>query len=343
MSLDDLEHHLPSRSFKTFDRASKHSQQLLDRTATAIADYMAANDLNPDDACFVVVGSVGRREALDASDLDLIPVLKTSEAHTQFESHDQTLRESLSAQLGVKVSKGDHLTKRVDIDTLTSPESIGGDIDDVNALTKRVLILTEGIQAGGRFTLDSVRRKILDAYAGAERTRGRHVLSLCNDVARYYRTLCIEYKAKVDTEAKDWCTRNMKLRHSRKLWYFATLMSMAAVSARNPRGEAEFTNDLMAAFDRPPITRLFGAIEDRLKVRAARILERFAWFLEFMSSQPNRDALAKVDHSNRHLVSLENPFSAAKLNSDLMHREMVDLVEDLDGHLRERVFDWFLL
>lgn len=304
---------------------------------------MASNRLNPDDACFVVVGSVGRREALHASDLDLIPVLKTPEAHAEFKRHDQAIREYVSSNLTIKVSKGADLTRCIDINTLTLPESIGGDSDDVSALTKRVLILTEGIQAGGRLTLDAVRRKILDAYAGAERTRGRHVLSLCNDVARYYRTLCIEYKAKVDTESKDWCTRNMKLRHSRKLWYFATLLSMTAVATRNPLGENAFTTDLLAEFDRPPITRLFRAIETNLSVRVARILERFAWFLEFMASEKNRNALASVEHSNRHEVSLENPFCAAKLNSDLMHREMVDLVEDLDGHLRERVFDWFLL
>ena len=43
-------------------------------------------------------------------------------------------------------------------------------------------------------------------------------LSLCDDVARSYLTLCIEYKAKVDVYDKDSCTRNIKLRHSRNLY-----------------------------------------------------------------------------------------------------------------------------
>jgi hypothetical protein len=131
---------------------------------------------------------------------------------------------------------------------LTAAESIGGDKDASSALTKRILILTEGKQAGGNLPLDEVRRAVMGAYAGADRSRGRHVLSLCNDIARYYRTLCIEYKAKVDDPDKDWCTRNVKLRHSRKFWYFSCLMTFVAVADSNPQGDDQYINGLLDYF-----------------------------------------------------------------------------------------------
>src|SRR5208283_74472 len=127
--------------------------------------------------------------------LDIIPVLKSNETSARFATHDKDIRALLHDNLEIKVSKGDDLTRFAEIGEFTDPDTIGGDKDDSTRLTKRILVLTEGRQAGGNYSLQEIRRQILCAYAGAERTRGRHVLSFCNDVARYYRTLCIEYKA----------------------------------------------------------------------------------------------------------------------------------------------------
>ena len=43
------------------------------------------------------------------------------------------------------------------------------------------------------------------------------------------------------------------------------------------------------------------------------------------------------------LADLGNPFLPMKLNSDLMHREMVRLMDQLPLHVRHRIYDWFLL
>ena len=162
-------------------------------------------------------------EALEASDFDFVPVTWDDATLKAYVSHDRPLRDELRKGLGVKVSAGQDLTSPVSITSLVEPDCIGGTKDNSGALTKRILILTESRQVAGGFDLGEIRRALLDAYASEDRTSGRHVLSLCNDIARYYKTLCIEYKAKIDDEEKDWCTRNMKLRHSRKFWYFANI------------------------------------------------------------------------------------------------------------------------
>jgi hypothetical protein len=218
-----IQTHVNSRAWAVLEKARQHGDKVLGNVRAVCDDFLAAHTLTPEDACCVVVGSVGRQEALEASDIDLIPVLRSAAALAGFQPHDKALRQGIKEKLGIKVSQGDDLTRCVSLEELTEPESIGGEKDGSSPLTKRILILTEGKQAGGKLPLNDVRQAVMKAYAGADRSRGRHVLSLCNDIARYYRTLCIEYKAKVDDPDKDWCTRNVKLRHSRKFWYFSCL------------------------------------------------------------------------------------------------------------------------
>jgi hypothetical protein len=176
-----------------------------------------------------------------------------------------------------------------------------------------------------------------------DRTRGRHVLSLVNDIARYFRTLCVEYKGGVDAGGKDWCIRNMKLRYSRKLWYFANLVAIVSIAERHPRGERAYEERLLEIFSRPPYMRLFEDSQTDHLVDIGRILESFSVFLEFMSSRERREALAGVAHDCRYSVDAGNPFPALKYNSDLMHTYMVDMLNGMSVSARRRVIDWFLL
>jgi hypothetical protein len=343
MNPASLQEHVKERAWRTLERARVYCNQVLSRVRDACDAYLASAGLNAEEVCCVVVGSVGRQEALEASDIDLIPVLGSAAALEAFQAHDGALRQVIAEKLQAKVSEGKDLTRCVSLDELTDPESIGGDRDGSSALTKRILLLTEGKQAGGKLPLNDIRRAVMKAYAGAERSRGRHVLSLCNDLARYYRTLCIEYKAKADDQSKDWCTRNMKLRHSRKFWYFSCLMAVVTLADSNPHGNEPYIDGLLDAFDKPPVQRLFDAVREDQRGNAGRITEPFAWFLEFMAAQPHRDRLAAIAHDQRYVAALDNPFPAVKFNSDRLHQEMLLLIDSLPVHQRHRVLSWFLL
>ncbi|MCP4679395.1 MAG: hypothetical protein GY854_28680 [Deltaproteobacteria bacterium] len=340
--LKKLSRYVNGRSLSVYRRAFDYSQKQIEECKTAVSEYLRHEGLNPAEICVVIVGSVGRYEALSASDIDLIPVGKTQNALT--EEMDAGLRRTVGEALrDKKVSAGKQLTRFVAVDQLTAPESIGGHSDSPEALTQRMLILSEGAQAGGDFALDEIRSRILAVYADEERTSGRNLLSLCNDLARYYRRLCIDYKAKIDLEDKDWCTRNIKLRHSRKFWYFSTILAVAAGARRPGREEDAFRRSLLKDFAKPPCLRLLHAVPKHLRAASGRLLESFAWFLDFMSRSENRAALAAVPYQDRYDVSTSNPFPALKYNSELLHREMLGLLEALDRPLRHRVLDWFLL
>jgi hypothetical protein len=169
------------------------------------------------------------------------------------------------------------------------------------------------------------------------------VLSLVNDIARYFRTLCIEYKGKVDGEEKDWSTRNMKLRYSRKFWYFANLVAIASIAETHPRGERPYEEELLRVFGIPPYMRILEHLGQSHRVEVGRILECFSVFLEFMSCQDRRGNLAKISHESRYMISCDNPFPALKYNSDLMHCYMVDMLNGMNVSARRRIMDWFLL
>ena len=264
MLSEELKRCTPDRAFATLQRAASHSRDMIQEAKRITDSFCQNNELDTAGVCFVVVGSVGRHEALEASDFDFIPVAEINDDLERYKPFDGQLREALSAGLGAKVSKGEDLTKAISVGELTEADCIGGSKDSSGALTKRILILTESQQVSGGLGINSIRRRILEAYAKEDRTSGRHVLSFCNDIARYYKTLCIEYKAKIDDEDKDWCTRNMKLRHSRKLWYFSNILSIAKVAEDHPLGSDDYVNAMLRMFDVPPVERKSAPRDDIL-------------------------------------------------------------------------------
>jgi hypothetical protein len=62
-----------------------------------------------------------------------------------------------------------------------------------------------------------------------------------------------------------------------------------------------------------------------------------------MSRQEHREKLAGVQHDKRYEMRLDNPFHAAKLNSDRLHQEMLGLIDSLPMHQKQRILSWFLL
>ena len=342
MSSDDYLARIKPKSADIYRRAEEWCDDVVRRARRTIEEFAASRSQSLDDICFIVVGSVGRNEALDASDMDIVPVARNAEVLEAYKLHDQDVRQLLRTELDVDVSKGHELTKPDAIDSLIDPESVGGPKDSSESLTKRMLILTEGRQIAGSYPLEDICRNILDVYGSSERSSGRHTLSLCNDIARYYRTLCIEYKTKADVEGADWCTRNLKLRHSRKIWYFANMIAIAELAEFYPGGESEYNDKLLQRFLKPPIARLCETLQITQPVEVGLLLETYAFFLEFMSVKENREALSKIEHGSRYEIVLRNPFPMMKFNSDLLHHHMVRIIEGLPTSMRQHVFDWFL-
>ncbi len=342
ISLPETKPFISTEAYQTFARAEALAASLLAESAKYFEEFFAASPIDPKDVCMTVMGSFGRREALEASDFDLLPVARDNQTLAWLLEHNTVLREGLAKKLNADVSTGRDLTKAVCLEHLTDPEYIGGDLDGRTGLTQRILVLTEAAQAGGAMPIADVRRAILHAYAH-ERTAGRHPLAFCNDLARYYRTVCIDYKARVDTTAKDWCTRNVKLRHSRKLWYFASLVSVAAISQHIRHDDPRYVEEVLDSLAFPPILRLFRALDDNAKIAAGRVLDQYAWYLDFMASEGRRTQLGAITFDKRYEATADNPYPGLQWNSKVLHMEMIAVLDNLGSEVRSRILDWFLL
>lgn len=220
-------------------------------------------------------GSLGRLEASSESDLDLAFLYDSERIDcTVAEARREQVIERLAAVFEIPQKTFD---QAIDLRSLT--RNIGGRFDTNETLTYRALLLTEGawLAGGGR----QMKHAVFRAYADAQISRGRFLGSLGNDLHRYYRTLCMDYRHKVEELDKSWAIRVLKLRHSRKLWHLANIaLQCWAVDAIEDDASRDVT--LAARIGWPSLLRLFGALEHFDAVALAR--EPFLCFDRFLAA-----------------------------------------------------------
>lgn len=294
----------------------------------------------------VAVGSVGRLEATEGSDLDFITIFDDdeNEAHNNRVEFDQVLRKAVteSASGIEKVSEGQDLTAPVSARELADAESVGGHKDNVSTHTRRILLLTESrtIFSSGHDLRTEARDAVFDIYQRSESTRGRHLLTLSNDIARYYRTLGMDYKHRVDVQDKPWGIRNVKLRHTRKNWYLSTALAVVTATADREYLEQEEEDLVKELFDLPPCHRLAYALRGAgldAHVSALRLYDRF---LELIGMPGVRDELKEVEHEDRYESEI---FRRLKDNSNHLHERYLDIIGDLPPHWKRHLISHFLL
>jgi hypothetical protein len=299
---------------------------------------------------WIAVGSVGRAEATAGSDLDLIMVVDvegelTEEQQGSAISVDQAVREILRRELQnvVGISRGHELTKPVTIRALRNSASVGGRSDSVIDLTRRILLLTESralYQTRGEDLATAARKAVLDVFQASSITRGKHLLSLVNDVVRYYRTLCVDYKSRIDVEEKPWGIRNIKLGHSRKTWFMATMMGIIACTSDReyePEIQEAMVTDLLSL---SPVERLTFALVQAGMVCHLSVLRVYSRYLSLIGEEGFREALTHVEHHDRYD---SNEFRILKDNSDMLNQRYLDIIEDLPPHWQRHLFSHFLL
>ncbi len=261
----------------------------------ALADDPAHAEAWRSTATFAL-GSLGRLEASRESDLDLAFVYDGDRLDR---AQAQAARAQVIALLSSPAAGFDVPQKTFDqaIDLRSLTRNIGGRSDTNETLTYRALLLTEGACLAGDGA--AIERAVFRAYADAQISRGRFLASLGNDLHRYYRTLCMDYRHKVEELDKSWALRVLKLRHSRKLWHLANL-ALQCWTVDEITDDAQRDAALAARIDQPSLVRIVAALAHFDAPELARELFRcFDRFLDALARPDVRHELGVLEYERR--------------------------------------------
>jgi predicted nucleotidyltransferase len=198
------------------------------------------------DASIVVVGSLARGECTPGSDVDWT-LLLDGMSRPQDEQLARDIRQVLErirkkqpgreGAFGTFVSSHDLIHR------------IGGETDTNMNTTRRILLLLESISIGRPDAHSRVLNNILFRYLEEDRglwfgsNSSKVPRFLFNDVARYWRTMAVDFAYKQRTRPDGgFLLRNTKLRMSRKLLFLVGMMICFDCHTRfeDPRDRVEF-------------------------------------------------------------------------------------------------------
>lgn len=327
--------------------AERHSSDVVTRLQAALnpsdipaSDYIAV----------IIVGSYGRGEASADSDFEWVTI---------YDDRHVAAEEAILAQAKLTQFFADHLGReRLSINkTFGQPTAlsrlltnVGGEADSNRTLTYRMLALVEGLPLM-RPGFDRVIRGLATTY-GDTHTAGHRLLSLATDIARYWRTLRIDYKFKVDEQRKPWALRSVKLRSYRRIWYFSSALYSVAKGPRidnSQRGklfDPGVVAEFMAGMGGNPVRRFLTAIDTfELQSPLARaLLETYDRIHQLLGQPEVREELNRLTPEN---MDDSEWFGELRQHCRHLHQLASDLVlqlpNDAPKFYRREVLEMFLL
>lgn len=235
-------------------------------------------------------GSYARQEATQLSDFDYYLLHKSSMSARELRELHTKVRRIVSKVIGKMPSSDGAFDTTLELGTLT--RNIGGNDDTNKSITRRILLLTEGIAVGNPALLDAQRGQLIDRYIKDEISDHQLCLFLLNDLIRYYRTVCVDFEFKTVEANKSWGLRNIKLVFSRKLLYFSGVLMVAETAQRTASEKREIVKELI---DLSPIER----IQKVCGTSSERALRSYEIFLKSLNDEKTRRALEAVKSSER--------------------------------------------
>ena len=199
-------------------------------------------------------------------------------------------------------------------------ENIGGENDNNQNITRRILFLLEGEWLFNEKGLRHFRREILGRYIREDMTDHQLAMFLLNDIIRYYRTVAVDYEFKTAEieNPKPWAIRNIKLVFSRKLLYASGLFSVANTVDRTRDEKIEILEDLFA---NPVMERMMMICG---KPSMESVLGSYNRFLDKMEDLDARQHLEQLKKSDR-----DDPlFRELKDEGHRFTRELLNLFEN---------------
>lgn len=323
--------------------ADRYSFATLDELRSDIAKLQLPG---AEGVAVIAVGSYGRGEASpDASDFEWLTIYDDKIVAAEEAVIAQAeLTRVFAARFGRrKLSINKTFDEVCPLSRLIT--NVGGEADTNKTLTYRMLALAEGAPLTPD-TFGFVLDGLATTYGGSH-TAGHRLLSLATDVSRYWRTLRIDYKYKVDEAKKPWAVRSVKLRTYRRMWYFASAVHFVAFGPRvetglDSRFELADVKKFMASMGGNPVKRFLSALE-QLDVRAELARPLLTTYDRIHSQCSSAEIRRHLESLSRDAASGDPRFEQLRDDCRALHTLAADLVIDLPAEPRRELIEMFLL
>jgi predicted nucleotidyltransferase len=315
---------LLSCEWENITLAQRRTGEILERLSGAIASVPGPES----DTSFVVNGSLARYECTEGSDLDWT-LLVDSQANADHQENLLGIRDALNAtnregnravfqDLGLK-NPGAEGTFGTLVFSQPLIHYIGGENDSNSNTTRRILLLLEAIPIGKRReAFDRVRKNILKRYLVEDKGLFHQSpegelrwipLFLLNDIARYWRTMAVDFAYKqFNRGGKGYAIRSIKLGTSRKLLYASGLLACfwcdpAISNLDNLEPKTQNLIDRLEVFlSRTPLERFAAFFVANIPQNnstflgecAKNLFDSYNEFLGLLNDEQKRDDLEKL-------------------------------------------------
>jgi predicted nucleotidyltransferase len=290
------------------------------------------------DLSIVVVGSLAREEFTPGSDIDW-SLLLDGVSRPQDEKLAQGIRQILDDMNKKQPGPEGVFGKLVSSHDLI--HRIGGETDTNANTTRRILLLLESITIGRPDAHNRVLNNILYRYLDEDRglwfgsSPSKVPRFLFNDVARYWRTMAVDFAYKQRTRpAGGFPLRNTKLRMSRKLLFLAGILICFDCHTRfeDPKERVEFyrgkpveavISQLRSVLARTPLEILASSLlpHESFDASIAKLFTAYDEFVGMLADEsrlPN--GLTKRDHLDKLPVDQIEGDQVAKKAHEISHR-----------------------
>ena len=329
--------------------ARMRSEELFSKLIPLIQDAI------PPDAALVVFGSLARGEMTQGSDLDWALLVDGQATHQHQETAIRIQRDLAKAgqEMGFQNPNATGAFGGV-VFSHGLVHAIGGSNDTNANLTIRMLLLLEATALAGGEVLDRVRTTLLRRYFSEEhfserRLRQRELTPrfLLNDMVRFWRTIAVDYAAKLNTRGEEkWALRNTKLRFSRKLLFSASLLicfelDLNPVDEVLPLGDGRtlpLVANVAELVGTPPLEIVARALKLALENQwiaredAGKLLQSYDTFLGLMNLKKKRDHLAKLSSD---AAETDEVFANVREQSEVFRSAVSALFLGKEGRIAE--------
>ncbi|NCC30511.1 MAG: hypothetical protein EOM24_00635 [Chloroflexia bacterium] len=281
------------RDYAAINSRFEFSAQKLEDLRSDLAKVMESSPYS-DKITLVTMGSYGRKEASDESDIDCYLLFDSDKPVDQIADELAKIEEVVGRH--IEQDPGDTGTFGANqiLSFTKLSNNISGNNERAIDMTRRILLLLEGDWLYGDTRYRTYREELLLRYLKDHHKDHSLPRFLLNDIIRYYRTITTDFEYKTTTAKKGWGLRALKLRYSRPLLYFGGVV--AAAETADVKANTAIDR-LLEILELPILQRIYEL--NPATPETAKLFEQYDFFLETVSDPEKRQELSTLKRENR--------------------------------------------